>query len=252
MGRLDRRVAVVTGAAQGIGATFAHALAAEGAAVVIADIDDGGPVARAIKAAGGRAIAVRTDVADEQSCHDMAETALNTFGTLDILINNAAIFGKLDRVRIEEIDLALWDRIMAVNVRGPFLCTRAAIAPMRRQKYGKIVNICTARVFAGGPFFLHYDASKGAVLAMTRSMARELGDDGISVNAIAPGSTMSENIKARTNWMDGGPAAKIGARALKRLQEPEDLVGAMLFLSSRDSDFMTGQTMVVDGGASMW
>jgi NAD(P)-dependent dehydrogenase (short-subunit alcohol dehydrogenase family) len=252
MGRLDGRVAIVTGAAQGIGAAFAQALAAEGAAVALADIDDPSAAVAAVAGSGGRAIGVRADVASEESCRSMVETTVGAFGRLDILVNNAAIFGKLDRVKIEEIDLGLWDRIMAVNVRGPFLCVRAVLPGMRAQHYGKVINICTARVFTGSPFFLHYDASKGAVLAMTRSMARELGGDGICVNAIAPGSTMSDNVKARTNWMDGGPAARIGARALKRLQDPQDLIGTMLFLAAPDSDFMTGQTIVVDGGAAMW
>jgi len=252
MGRLDGRVALVTGAAQGIGAAFARAMAAEGAAVALADIDDPSAAVAEIASAGGRAIGVRADVASEDGCRSMVQTAVGAFGRLDVLVNNAAIFGKLDRVKIDEIDAAAWDRIMAVNVRGPFLCVKAALPQMRAQKYGKVVNICTSRVFVGAPYFLHYDASKGAVLAMTRSMARELGEHGISVNAIAPGSTMSENVKARTNWMDGGPAAKLGARALKRLQEPQDLIGTLLFLAAPESDFMTGQTVVVDGGAAMW
>jgi NAD(P)-dependent dehydrogenase (short-subunit alcohol dehydrogenase family) len=251
-GRVEGRVCVVTGGAQGIGATYAKALATEGAKLVISDIDDGTAVADEIKASGGEAIALQNDVSHWQSCQEMAAGALKAFGRIDVLINNAAIFGKLERASIEEISPELFDRVLKVNVGGTFLCTKAVLPAMKKQGYGKIINISTSRIFAGLPFYTHYDASKGAVFGMTRAMAKELGDHGIRVNAIAPGSTMSENVKARTDWRDGGPAAKLAGRSLKRLQDPEDLIGACLYLASAESDFTTGQTLVIDGGGAMW
>jgi len=250
--RVEGRVCIVTGAAQGIGATYAKSLAGEGAKVVVSDIDDASAVADEIRASGGDALALRSDVADWDSCQEMVAKTVEAFGRLDVLINNAAIFGKLGRASIDEISPELFDRVMKVNVGGTFLCTKAAVQVMREQRYGKIVNISTSRIFAGLPFYLHYDASKGAVFGMTRAMAKELGDDGIRVNAIAPGSTMSENVKARTDWRDGGPAAKLAGRSLKRLQEPDDLIGACIFFASAESDFVTGQTLVIDGGGAMW
>ena len=142
--------------------------------------------------------------------------------------------------------------MMAVNVKGVWLCCKAAVPEMRKRKYGKIISICTGRIFKGSPFFLHYDASKAGVLGITRSLAREIGEDNICINAIAPGSTMSENVRKRTNWMGGNPAATTATRAIKREEEPEDLVGACVYLASSDSDFVTGQTIVVDGGSAMW
>ena len=250
--RVNDRVCIVTGAAQGIGATYAKALATEGAKLVVSDIDDASVVADQIKNGGGEAIALQTDVSDWQSCQDMAAAATKAFGRIDVLINNAAIFGKLDRASIDEISPELFQQVMSVNVGGTFHCTKAVVPTMRDQGYGKIINICTSRIFAGLPFYLHYDASKGAVFGMTRAMAKEFGDDGIRVNAIAPGSTMSENVKARTDWRDGGPAAKLAGRSLKRLQDPEDLIGACLYFASAESDFTTGQTLVIDGGGAMW
>jgi NAD(P)-dependent dehydrogenase (short-subunit alcohol dehydrogenase family) len=250
--RLEGRVCIVTGAAQGIGATYAKSLAGEGAKVVVSDIDDASAVADEIRASGGDALALRSDVADWDSCQEMVAKTVEAFGRLDVLINTAAIFGKLERASIDEISPELFDRVMKVNVGGTFLCTKAAVPVMREQRYGKIVNISTSRIFAGLPFYLHYDASKGAVFGMTRAMAKELGDDGIRVNAIAPGSTMSENVKARTDWRDGGPVAKLAGRSLKRLQEPDDLIGACIFFASAESDFVTGQTLVIDGGGAMW
>jgi NAD(P)-dependent dehydrogenase (short-subunit alcohol dehydrogenase family) len=250
--RVEGRVCIVTGAAQGIGATYAKSLAGEGAKVVVSDIDDASAVADEIRASGGDALALSSDVADWDSCQEMVAKTVEAFGRLDVLINNAAIFGKLERASIDEISPELFDRVMKVNVGGTFLCTKAAVPVMREQRYGKIVNISTSRIFAGLPFYLHYDASKGAVFGMTRAMAKELGDDGIRVNAIAPGSTMSENVKARTDWRDGGPAAKLEGRSLKRLQEPDDLIGACIFFASAESDFVTGQTLVIDGGGAMW
>jgi len=250
--RVEGRVCIVTGAAQGIGATYAKSLAGEGAKVVVSDIDDASAVADEIRASGGDALALRSDVADWDSCQEMVAKTVEAFGRLDVLINNAAIFGKLERASIDEISPELFDRVMKVNVGGTFLCTKAAVPVMREQRYGKIVNISTSRIFAGLPFYLHYDASKGAVFGMTRAMAKELGDDGIRVNAIAPGSTMSENVKARTDWRDGGPAAKLAGRSLKRLQEPDDLIGACIFFASAESDFVTVQTLVIDGGGAMW
>lgn len=252
MGRLEGRVAIVTGAAQGIGATFAKGLAAEGAAVVIADVDSGASVVSEIEEAGGRALDVPTDVSDEDACMNMAARAVESYGRLDILVNNAALFTSIPRSPFDEISVETWDRVMAVNIRGVWLGCKAAVPEMRKNKYGKIISICTGRLFKGSPFFLHYDASKGAVLGITRSLAREVGDDNICVNAIAPGSTMSENVAARTNWMGGGPERTRNTRALKRDETPEDLLGACVYLSSSDSDFVTGQTLVIDGGSAMW
>lgn len=252
MGRLDGRVAIVTGAAQGIGAAFARALAAEGAKVVVADLDSGAKVVAEIEAAGGAAVDAPTDVADEAACARMVGAAVEAFGGLDVIVNNAAVFTSVERKPFTDIPVEEWDRVMAVNVRGVWLCCKAAAPEMRKRKYGKIVSICTGRIFKGSPFFLHYDASKAAVLGITRSLARELGGDNICVNAIAPGSTMSENVLKRTNWMGGNPAQTVATRALKREETPEDLVGACVYLASADSDFVTGQTIVVDGGAAMW
>jgi NAD(P)-dependent dehydrogenase (short-subunit alcohol dehydrogenase family) len=252
MGRLEGRVAIVTGAAQGIGAHFAAGLAAEGAAVTIADMDSGADTVAGIEAAGGRAIDVRTDVSDEASCENMVARTVEAFGRLDILVNNAALFTSIARSPFDDISVETWDRVMAVNIRGVWLGCKAAVPEMRKNQYGKIISICTGRLFKGAPFFLHYDASKGAVLGITRSLARELGDDNIGVNAIAPGSTMSENVAARVNWMGGGPEKTRATRALKRDETPDDLVGACIYLASADSDFVTGQTLVIDGGSAMW
>ena len=250
--RVEDRVCIVTGAAQGLGATYAKSLSKEGAKVVVTDIDDATVVAAEIQALGGEVLALQNDVSDWASCQEMVSKTVEKFGRVDVLVNNAAIFGNLERASIDEISPELFQRVMNVNVTGSFLCTKAAVPIMREQSYGKIIMISTSRIFAGLPFYIHYDASKGAVFGMTRAMANELGDDGIRVNAIAPGSTMSENVKARTDWRDGGPAAKLAGRSLKRLQDPEDLIGSCIFFASAESDFVTGQTLVVDGGGAMW
>lgn len=252
MGRLDGRVAIVTGSAQGIGAAFAKGMAAEGASLVIADLNSGAATVDEIKAAGGQAIDVPTDVSDKAACDNMVAKAVDAFGRLDILVNNAAIFTTVDRKPFDEIPVEEWDRVIGVNVRGVWLCCAAAVQQMRKQQYGKIISISSGRAFKGSPFFLHYDASKGAVIGITRSLAREIGDQNICVNAIAPGSTMSENVLKRTNWAGGGPDSTVATRAFKRHEEPKDLVGACIFLASAESDFMTGQTIVVDGGSAMW
>ena len=252
MARLDGRVAIVTGAAQGIGAAFARGMAADGAKIVVADLDSGAAVVDEIRAAGGEAIDAPTDISTKDGCDAMVARTVEAFGRLDVLVNNAAIFTSVDRKNFDEIPVEEWDAVMAVNVRGVWLGCCAAVREMRKAGYGKIVSICTGRIFKGSPYFLHYDASKAALLGITRSLAREVGSDGIRVNAIAPGSTMSENVKARSNWMGGDPAATMATRAIKRHEEPDDLVGACIFLSSGESDFVTGQTLVVDGGSAMW
>ncbi len=249
---LNGRVAIVTGAAQGIGAEFALGLAREGARIVIADRDSGAKTVAAIVAAGGQAIDVPTDVSSEAATQAMVAKTVAAFGRVDILVNNAAIFTAVERKPFTEISVAEWDLVQAVNVKGMWLCCKAAVPEMRKNKYGKIINISSGRFFKGIPFFLHYDASKGAAIGITRSLAREVGGDNICVNAIAPGSTMSENVKKRTNWIGSSPDDSLAGRALKRLQDPKDLMGACLFLASPSSDFMTGQTIVVDGGQSMW
>ncbi len=250
MGRVEGRVAIVTGAAQGLGATYARALAAEGAKIVIADRDPGGAVVEEIREAGGEAIDVPTDVSDEAATQAMVAKTVEAFGRVDVLVNNAAIFTAVERKPFTEIPVEEWDRMHAVNVRGTWLCCKAAVPEMRKNGYGKIVNISTSRFFQGVPFFLHYDSTKGAIIGITRSLCREVGDDNICVNCIAPGSTMSENVLKRTNWMGSGKAAQFANRSIKREEFPEDLVGAVLFLSSGESDFVTGQTLLIDGGIS--
>ena len=227
-------------------------MAADGAKIVVADLDSGAAVVDEIRAAGGEAIDAPTDISTKDGCDAMVARTVEAFGRLDVLVNNAAIFTSVDRKNFDEIAVEEWDAVMAVNVRGVWLGCCAAVREMRKAGYGKIVSICTGRIFKGSPYFLHYDASKAALLGITRSLAREVGSDGIRVNAIAPGSTMSENVKARSNWMGGDPAATMATRAIKRHEEPDDLVGACIFLSSGESDFVTGQTLVVDGGSAMW
>jgi len=251
MGRLDGRVALVTGAAQGIGAAFAKGLAAEGARVAISDLDSGQTVVDIIRQAGGEAIDAPADVSDESAAKAAVAKTVEAFGRLDILVNNAALFTQVPRRSFDDITVEEWDRVCAVNIRGVWLMCKAAVPEMRKNKYGKIVNISSGRAFKGSTHFLHYDASKAAVVGITRSLARELGEDNICVNAIAPGSTASENVLRRSTGLGTTMDATVATRALKRVETPDDLVGACLFLASSDSDFMTGQSLVVDGGSAL-
>lgn len=250
MGRLDGRVAIVTGAAQGIGAAYAKALAAEGAKTVVTDILNTDTTVNIIKQQGGEAIGLNVDVTDDDSLKRMVEATVAEYGKIDICVTNAALFGDLKQRPFLEIDQDEFDRVMKVNIRGVFQTVKAVVPEMRKQKYGKIVNIASGTVFKGTPMLLHYVSSKGAVVAMTRALAREVGDDGICVNALAPGLTMSEKVLADDQWQQG-KVANTASRAFKREETPEDLLGAMLFLCSPDSDFVTGQTLVVDGGSVM-
>ena len=251
MDRLKGKVAIVTGAAQGIGAEYARALAAEGAAVALADVADPQPVAEQIKAAGGQALARVTDVSDANTVTELVHLCAREFGRVDILVNNAGIFGSLALQPFEQIDSREFDAVMRVNVRGIFECSRAVAPLMRKQGYGKIINIASGTVFKGTPMLLHYVASKGAVVAMTRCLARELGGDGVRVNCLAPGLTMSESVLNNPAWTENIIASNMASRALKREAVPEDMVGTLLFLCSAESDFITGQTIVVDGGSVM-
>lgn len=248
MARMQGKVAIVTGAAGGIGAVFARSLAAEGAKVVIADIAPGEAVVREIAAAGGEAIFVATDVTAAAAVGALAQAAETRFGRIDVLVNNAAMMASLQHRSFLEIDSAEWDRLMAVNVRGPFECAKAVVPAMRRQGHGKIVNMSSGTFFRAPPNMLHYVTSKGAIIGMTRALARELGPFNIMVNAIAPGLTISDGVRANPAYTRQRLDIQRDARALKRDETPADLVGALLFLASADSDFVTGETIVVDGG----
>jgi len=249
MPQFDGDVAIITGAAQGIGAAYASAMAREGARVVVTDILDPGPLVGKIAGAGGEAIGVVADVTDGVSVGALVARTLERFGRIDILVNNAALFADLKHTKFEDIEEAEWDAVMRVNIRGLWLMSKAVVPVMRRRGYGKIVNIASTTALKGTPMMLHYVSSKGAVIAMTRAMAREVGDDNICVNAVAPGLTLSEGVVENGHWSDEWIDRNVAARALKRRAVPEDLVGAVLFLASREADFVTGQTMVIDGGA---
>ncbi|MGE0745417.1 MAG: SDR family NAD(P)-dependent oxidoreductase [Rhodospirillales bacterium] len=251
MARLEGQVAIVTGAAQGIGQTYAKALAGEGAKVVVTDVLDTANTVNIIKQAGGTALGLKTDVTSDADLKDMVAQALGAFGKIDILVNNAALFGNLTMKPFMEIPEEEWDRVMRVNIRGSWQAAKAVFPEMQKQKYGKIVNIASGTVFKGVPMLLHYVSSKGAIVAMTRALAREVGDFNICVNALAPGLTASEAVIRSGEWTGAAKDNNIASRAFKREETPEDLIGAMLYLCSHDSDFVTGQTIVVDGGSAM-
>ncbi|MBI3707807.1 MAG: 3-oxoacyl-ACP reductase FabG [Proteobacteria bacterium] len=247
---LEGRVAIITGAGQGIGRVFAGAFAAAGGIPVVAEIDaaKAQQVADEIAAGGARARAVTTDVADPASVQTMADIVLRELGRIDILVNNAAIFSTIKMRPFDEIPLEEWERVLRVNVTGVFLASRAVAPAMRRAGWGRIINMSSGAVTLGRPNYLHYIASKAALIGMTRSMARELGGHGITVNAILPGATFTE-IRRETVTPQQKEAI-VAMQCIKRPETPQDLVGAVLFLASPASAFVTGQSITVDGGCT--
>jgi NAD(P)-dependent dehydrogenase (short-subunit alcohol dehydrogenase family) len=246
--RLKGRTAIVTGAARGIGAAYARGMAAEGAAVCLCDVSDPASVVAEIRAAGGEAMGAVADVSKPDEVAKVVRETEARYGGIQVLVNNAGVYATLKRKKFYEIPSDEWDWVMAVNARGTFEFAKAVAPIMRRQKYGKIVNVASGTLFKGSPGMMHYVASKGAVVAMTRVMARELGEDNVCVNCIAPGLTLSEGVTESEDHVAGVPA-NAATRCFKRPETPEDLVGAVLYFSSADSDFVTGQTLLVDGGA---
>ncbi len=249
--RLAGKTAIVTGGAKGIGWHYSFALAAEGARVMIADIADGSALAAEIVAKHGAdaAASFTFDVADEASVKSLVAETVTRFGQIDILVNNAALYATLKPRPFIEWDADLWDKVMAVNVRGPYLMVRHVAPHMIERKTGKIVNIASGAAYKGIPRMLPYVTSKGAMLAFTRALSRELGEHGIAVNSLSPGYILSDTGLQNSAHVEDERVPVRNSRAFKRDGYPEDLLGALVFLCSSDSDFVTGQSLVVDGGS---
>ena len=243
-GMLDGKVAVVTGAAQGIGHAIATGLAAEGARIVVADLAGAEKAAKSFP--GG--VGISADVADERHVQRLADKVVERCGTIDILVNNAGLYASLEMRPFEQIPLDEWRRVMDVNVASMFLMCRAVVPVMRANGGGKIVNISSGTPFRGVPFLLHYVTSKGAIVAFTRALAKEVGRDKVLVNCVAPGFTMSAGVEAHPEVIEKLRDVSVAARTIQRDQTPEDVVGAVVYLSGPGSDFVTGQSIVIDGG----
>lgn len=247
--KLKDKVAIITGAGRGIGQIYAERFVREGAKVTVCDIIDCKETEKKLKAAGGEVLALRTDVTSAADTEAMAKKTAERFGRIDILVNNAAIYGGIVLKPFYEIDEKEFDKVLSVNIKGMWLCCKAVFPYMKKQNKGKIVNISSSVFFKGVPFFLHYSASKGGVVGLTRALARETGQFNITVNSVAPGLTMSQAA------IDMRPKERIDeyvqTLTIKREQVPEDLTGAVVFLASDDADFITGQTLLVDGGGVM-
>jgi NAD(P)-dependent dehydrogenase (short-subunit alcohol dehydrogenase family) len=241
---LDGKVAIVTGGAQGIGRAIAEGLAAEGARIVIADLKGAQEAASVF----GGGVGLTIDVASEADAERMAAETVEHCGGVDILVNNAGLYASLVMRPFEEIDVDEWRRVMDVNVMSMFLTCRAVVPRMRERGGGRIVNVSSGTPFRGVPFLLHYVTSKGAIVTLTRALAKELGGDEILVNCVAPGFTMSEGVRDNPEVVNALRDVSVSARTLKRDQVPEDVVGAAVFLCGPGSTFITGQTMVIDGG----
>lgn len=252
MKRLDGRVAVVTGGAKGpkaaLGSLFANALAAEGAMVVVGDSKDCRSVVEEITTAGGAAVSAIVDVRDPGSVQEMFRFVDEKFGRLDILVNNAAVGSNIPAISIEDLSVEAWDECMNVNVRGTFLCSKFAIPLMRRNDYGKIVNLSSTTMLTGLPQRLHYVTTKGAIAVMTRAMARELGDYGIRVNSLAPGLVMNDSVAQVFAGRPGFEEYILRSRSIKNHVHGSELLGTLLYLASPDSDAVTGQFLIVDNG----
>ncbi len=244
MGQLDGKVAIVTGGAQGIGRAIAEGLVREGARIVVADLE------RAEETADNfpDGVGLTVDVSSEEGSERMVKETIARCGTVDILVNNAGLYASLEMRPFTEIPLDEWNRVMQVNVASMFLTSRAVVPVMREQGGGRIVNISSGTPFRGVPFLLHYVTSKGAIVAFTRALAKELGKDSVHVNCVAPGFTMSDGVKAHPEVVEKLRDASVSARTIQRDQMPEDVAGAVVFLCSPGADFITGQTMVIDGG----
>jgi NAD(P)-dependent dehydrogenase (short-subunit alcohol dehydrogenase family) len=219
--------------------------------VVIADILDGSGVLEEIKRREVEALALYTDVTDEQSTQEMAQKTVERFGRIDILVNNAAFFSNIVKKPFYQISAEEWDAVMRVNLKGLFLCSKAVYPQMKKQGKGKVLNVSSGTFFRGLPHFLHYVTSKGGVIGFTRALAREVGDDGIRVNTVAPGYTVTEILKEKPQDPEEVIKSIVANRCIKRTETPEDLTGTIIFLASDDSDFITGQTILVDGGSAM-
>ena len=243
-GSLERKVAVVTGAAQGIGNAIARGLAAEGARIVVADLNRAEQAAEEFEDGVGLAV----DVADEAQVERMAREVVERCGRIDILVNNAGLYASLQMRPFTEIPVEEWRQVMDVNVLSMFLTARAVVPRMREQGGGRIVNISSGTPFRGVPFLLHYVTSKGAIVALTRALAKELGRDEVLVNCVAPGFTMSDGVREHPEVIEALRDVSVSSRTLQRDQEPEDVVGAVVYLCGPGATFVTGQKIVIDGG----